>query len=1855
MNFMRKMRRMTAPLLCAAMAVSLVPSAGAESASEASAAETTSVTFYSGAGKNETLYRLDGVSATGAAKIQKKEDAVNSVTQMLTVTGELASVGDTKYSYVLYDGTNTYYAIPDPKTEDNNGFKDWFGTDTANPGSIQITGTNNEFYPRYTDSTYYVNVIYTYSGMVTAAETSVNLVKLSDKELEVPLPDSLKGSNLEAKLDDSLNGCDDYVKLENGKVTVTLSDAFLAAVQGNSAVFTPSQNDAAAGTIAIRVNYVFPKKGAEYEVHIYKQNATDAAHAVPTYDDNYETVKLTALSPIVDLTQINANAEDRRTLTQYYDPDEFVLDRDASVYKQQVVNADGSTVIDLYYNRAIYTISADAYGGSNEAGISDHYDVLYGADIESTVKDIWKSTPTRVNNSSGENYLETKFVDWRWSYELDGHLHASICALNDKYGEDGHDKQIKRLIDSTGGKMPAADITFTAHWHSGTVPVTVVYMAQNANDDNYTTIGHKVVNIAQGFRILNYQNEYEVNNAANAQDPIAWTESYEGGLKAEYPLDIKADAALHDDGQFDIYVTGSIGEITEIFMSSTGLAGTKIGQQQDITGTVDAADGGLKVTVSVTVTKDENGSLSPVIKDVVIELVNTNTRIGKRYSSFASERTEASKNTERYIGSAVGTLKVPDKELGEIVPLIWDEEVVGEEYYNDRGFYSFAYCDAYQNEDGSLKAPGDVTVASGSGNTYVYVYYTRNYYALQFHPARYNNNTFDLAKSTNSRSGYISGKGSYDWTKDTYGTNTNQIVSTSTAPILKASDVNYQTNQNYTNEYTIVARYGANIADYWPEITESRSNLYFFTWHTNHDTPYHSSRDNSNIIGVYGTLDKDIIVQNGTDSTTSKPVTFDINNGKNTNGSVMVMASGDADSNGISDLGYKHDLVGYWWGEDLSRNYHFYYESFDGDNETGKDTATLSNWSSTTQQDDKGTIHNVARISMDHSTNGSKTLKGVNSFQPKEEDKEQSLKFYLHNTQSSVRSSKESYGQNAPQIAGYTLYYAGYEEGDSNANKKNGVDIYCFYRPNRHTITYQSYSGQPEDERDKETVIANTTKIDNTFNKQAKSPGKTPYGNDYDWGGWYLDGNFNRKVTFSGLTIANDYTFYGKWELPKFSVKFNMNGFEFSSEQTQLWKDAGYTVDTTDDTVTVRGIEEGTHASELFYGTFAPNNDVNFSHWAQEGESHSYGFGTADYVTADIELEAVAEADGTATYTKNYLTAERPETDAEMVTIDGKIYYKLDEPETVTTTGLGSIGVEADKAFEGYLVTDPIQTIYLEPGDEKTVNFIYEKFTNTTYCVHYIAAGDTEFDRNHALDAGYPRLAPDKTVTVESTSQITETAVEIPGYSPSIWQQTMALAADGSSNHIYFYYHPNTRDAKLTVNYYFMGDDGKYIETDNADAPYFGSGAYRITVSGGAAPGLSLSRSAAVSAPENIIGAVQNGTGTVYSTSGSSHPDMSGILAALQTAIAGRVLDSEKSSDIIVHLGTGSEENVFNVYLKKAPDDVCYILHKDGTRTHYTSVNDALKAYTDGDYKIVMIKNTVENVDTSNSELDDIYLDFSGYTVTGSFTIAEGDTLYGIDTRTDKFGTDYEESETSYGGIIGAVTGSGTLASSSADASKEGMYTYVKSDNGDGYSFHRVYSNLWLISLILSGESIDYGYGAAYYADDMGWSVVTAGNNLPQMEADGGGMTYNRGKFGLANDNVELGNAKSWEAFSINVSKTSWNEIIKDRTVTPYVLDADKKHVSGKSNAVLQRGEAADGYSLFEAIVMFVERSKNDAAPVDGVSGDTNSSNNASDAYVTYSDADILKLKNWLVEAYKQANPGIETITYDEVVAAVRK
>ena len=187
---------------------------------------------------------------------------------------------------------------------------------------------------------------------------------------------------------------------------------------------------------------VYKPTNVDYTVVHYQQNLND---------DNYTEVKRETLQGLTN-SQVPENLA--KTYEGFY----------ALLYEKPNIAADGSTVIEIYYDRYYYLMNFDLDGGY---GVEPIY-ARYGADIGDV------GEPTKAGYA---------FQGW---------------TLND----------VSATVPTT---MPAVNSTYKALWAEANSSFTVVYWLENADDNEYSVFG-TWVKPAQTGDVVNGE-DYKVYNS----------------------------------------------------------------------------------------------------------------------------------------------------------------------------------------------------------------------------------------------------------------------------------------------------------------------------------------------------------------------------------------------------------------------------------------------------------------------------------------------------------------------------------------------------------------------------------------------------------------------------------------------------------------------------------------------------------------------------------------------------------------------------------------------------------------------------------------------------------------------------------------------------------------------------------------------------------------------------------------------------------------------------------------------------------------------------------------------------------------------------------------------------------------------------------------------------------------------------------------------------------------------------------------------------------------------------------------------------------------------------------------------
>ncbi|MGO5113849.1 InlB B-repeat-containing protein [Candidatus Avoscillospira sp. LCP25S3_F1] len=665
----------------------------------------------------------------------------------------------------------------------------------------------------------------------------------------------------------------------------------------------------------------------------------------------------------------------------------------------------------------------------------------------------------------------------------------------------------------------------------------------------------------------------------------------------------------------------------------------------------------------------------------------------------------------------------------------------------------------------SLVTDGDKAIspvtAAGDGSTTINAYYDRKEYTLVFHIGKVVGNSYQISTSGNSSSK----AGPTDWTSGYSG-----WKSGADAVELTMNGHAYQISNDTELCYQITAKYGAFIGDEWPAANENTVpktvssggiTYQLFTWGTHAASPYFKNKTNKNIMGVYSTMSAELIIQ--------------------------------ADRPDIP-----HHLTAYWAkisgkGANGSNNgeykiHHYLLEAVPGAVDANTPLVSFDDY------------QNYTRISVSQNTNPATA--GITS-----------IGFYEYE-ELQVRTTHTSAGQNPPAFANLTFQYGCY----------NGADVYFFYTYDNYTLTYYENNpdltgGRPAASQNipfhyvggkplKDTLAVS----DFVHDYEPENPYTCQYGNQHLFAGWYRDPACTIPIDWDTIASESSMTAYAKWDSPTFDLTLETPGGSLSEDILQSIRDKGYAVEVTADSggcsYRIHDVTDGTPINQVLGRSQHPVNryGLEFQDWYEtdaDGLANRFLFDDSQVMNGHRTLTAHWVEQDTGVYVVRALTTQNPYNGLEPVEVDGVVYYRLRQDETVSGLVAGSTVTLEPRLISAYLPTHGSLTrIITGSADDPTIfDFVYTPMGNqtVTYTVHYVL----DIGENYGRTASANSIALSNSVTftlsagrARSTSSITGAiraiAAPIPGYVPrNGYQSGMVLSSSADENHLYFYYVAN--------------------------------------------------------------------------------------------------------------------------------------------------------------------------------------------------------------------------------------------------------------------------------------------------------------------------------------------------------------------------------------------------------------------------------------------------------------------------------
>lgn len=675
------------------------------------------------------------------------------------------------------------------------------------------------------------------------------------------------------------------------------------------------------------------------------------------------------------------------------------------------------------------------------------------------------------------------------------------------------------------------------------------------------------------------------------------------------------------------------------------------------------------------------------------------------------------------------------------------------------------------NKEMTLSENNKNLIVNGDGSTTINVYFSRKTYKISFILAKYTRwrRQYTLASNTN-------GTLNPDW-----GTGTGNYVSTVKPSIMiNGEDVTELQTINGTQYlvYNLEAKYEEYIYNKWPSsgtITSSGFDVKVISWGTQNNSGYYQTHNNKNILGSYGEMSKELII----------------------------------DANNTDEV---HYMVAYC-ASPLYWKYHMMIENVD---QTKAGTGKFSEYN--------GKIYSEITSFEVHSTN---ILNNQNASELLGFD-------FISRVVDVTTQTNGEYGStdvNAP-VELYFYYDRAYH--DVTLYNVNGEYMLTQFTSAQKTELQKKHGIKIDDTGD--VFVKNGGSIEplkdmyEQWLKDENNPLKYPIetlGVNKNWTfkGWYEDlkGTVETTDVFWTEEVLSDRTVYAQWEAPKYTFTYIIPNGEIKENLDGLIK-LDYTLERRRENgteyITIGNIPEGTGTSEFVGKGQLPVNDYgyDFKGWLYDdgkGNIREYMFTDSRKLYDDLVLIADWDVSSSGKYTAYYLTKDKEAAieGAEQIEVDGENYYQIKQSETVGNLVYGHTIEVTAQEIPGYLARRAVQRFVLDTNKE--VYFIYDKAgEDITYYVHYVKDMGTDYgDTEPPKDA--VELIPMRTVhltDITTQSSVMESAVAVNGYTPRDgWSHKLMLSSDQSANHLYIYYTINSADTKIKVHYYFMDNEGHYM------------------------------------------------------------------------------------------------------------------------------------------------------------------------------------------------------------------------------------------------------------------------------------------------------------------------------------------------------------------------------------------------------------------------------------------------------------
>ena len=342
----------------------------------------------------------------------------------------------------------------------------------------------------------------------------------------------------------------------------------------------------------------------------------------------------------------------------------------------------------------------------------------------------------------------------------------------------------------------------------------------------------------------------------------------------------------------------------------------------------------------------------------------------------------------------------------------------------------------------------------------------------------------------------------------------------------------------------------------------------------------------------------------------------------------------------------------------------------------------------------------------------------------------------------------------------------------------------------------------------------------------------------YQFDGWYTSAQFldGTKVDPATMTMPSEpLMVYAKWVPVTRRVRFFLSeasmtaGKTIPEEMKELWKEEydtePYPQNSPYDTkfATLTAVTNNTYLPDLsdpgvtdsgdaYFQKIHPYAGYDFMGWFYVNEAgEEAAFDPENMpVTRDLDLYAKWGSNMLCPYEIYFALDDNKDGTADTGT-DGKPIYVADPITGSALAGNSrTFDAKGDTALyaayqNGYFPNVPSHTIMLqirdedgEPGqDLTTFTFLYRPELAVPYTVKYLETGTNK------------ALVEHKTEGDNTKAVVTENFEPIPGYVPDAYQKTLVVVPGETTNEIIFYYTQDTQHALYQVNHYIQNLDGE--------------------------------------------------------------------------------------------------------------------------------------------------------------------------------------------------------------------------------------------------------------------------------------------------------------------------------------------------------------------------------------------------------------------------------------------------------------